>query len=46
MKLFLFEEGYGQDGNAFLAEAEKQSGELQTKESVERGMERSRRKEN
>lgn len=45
MKLFLFEEEHGQGGNAFLAEAEKQSGEVQTKESVERGMERRRRKE-
>lgn len=35
VKLFLSEEGYGQGGNALLAEAEK-SGEQQTKASVER----------
>lgn len=36
MKMFLSEEGRGHGGNAFLAEAEKQSGELQTKEHVEK----------
>lgn len=35
LKLFLSEEGYREGGNAFLAEAEKQSGELQTKECAE-----------
>lgn len=44
MKLFLSEEWDRQGGNVLLSEAEK-SGEQQTKENVERNMERRSRKE-